>query len=380
VTAWPSTLYVIQAAEPSGAETAMAPLLAADSDPLLACPAGSATAAYVHSLGVPTIDLPFRVLRHSGGRRQLVRSLLAGLASARELRRILGQWPDRVLIYANSLRPGMLIMLAGVGLRRRLVWAMTDFLPPPPLRQAIRLLTLLSGARVIAHSSALEQSFAGRSPRLRRRVTVVNPGVDTARFADPDGARRAERQPRAGVFGHVSPTKQTALALEITKLVTSERPDFGLDIVGTAQFRDEDFAYERELQARVASDPALRERVRLHGRVSDVGAVFEEVSMLLHCRPDEPFGMVLIEAMAAGLPVVAPGAAGPAEIIRHGETGFLYPPGDAAAAAAHVLALLDDPGLARAIGEAGRKAARTRFAAGQQLEALRAVLAGVYPA
>jgi phosphatidylinositol alpha 1,6-mannosyltransferase len=68
--------------------------------------------------------------------------------------------------------------------------------------------------------------------------------------------------------------------------------------------------------------------------------------VLLHCADAEPYGLALVEALAAGRPVVAPDAAGPREIVTEG-AGRLYPPGDAAAAVAAIRAVLADPGNPR---------------------------------
>jgi glycosyltransferase involved in cell wall biosynthesis len=115
--------------------------------------------------------------------------------------------------------------------------------------------------------------------------------------------------------------------------------------------------------------------VHFAGRRSDVPERLRRAALMLHCRPDEPFGMVLIEAMAAGLPVVAPAAGGPLEIVEDGRTGFLYPAGDAAAAAGHVVRLLRDAELARRMGDAAAQRARTLFSAERQVEQTQRLLA-----
>ncbi|MCC2097312.1 MAG: glycosyltransferase family 4 protein, partial [Hyphomicrobiales bacterium] len=70
------------------------------------------------------------------------------------------------------------------------------------------------------------------------------------------------------------------------------------------------------------------------------------------------FGLVIVEAMAAGLPVVSTAVDGPAEIITHEQNGILVPPGDAAALADAIRSLLDSPDRARVMAEAGRKRAQ----------------------
>ncbi len=87
-----------------------------------------------------------------------------------------------------------------------------------------------------------------------------------------------------------------------------------------------------ELRRR-AEQPDLAGRVEFAGATDDPAAELAAASCLLHCADAEPFGRVVAEALACGLPVVAPAAGGPAELVDDG-CGRLYPPGDAAAAAA----------------------------------------------
>ena len=111
--------------------------------------------------------------------------------------------------------------------------------------------------------------------------------------------------------------------------------------------------------------------VSLPGAVADPAPELARAFCLLHCAEREPFGMAVLEALAAGRPVVAPAAAGPAEIVDR-SCGLLYEPGDARAAAAALTDLLGDPERASALGAAGRAragrefgldAARSRYAA-----------------
>lgn len=367
-------LYVIHHRDYSGAEIYAAPVMRHDSDPLLACPPGSRSESWARTQGIPTTPLPFRELRHSGGALETVRSVARGLAGARDLRRIIRAHPERRILYCTSLRPALLAALAALGLRRHAVWAITDFMPPWPLRTVARLLARATCRRALALSEVAAADFTGRSRALRTRTELVYPGLDPTRFGDSGNPRD---EPRAAVVGHISPTKRTDLAVEVAALVAESVPDFELRIVGRAQFREEDFALERALRARVAADPRLRRQVVFTGHTVDVSQELAACRLLLHCRADEPFGIVLIEAMASGLPVVAPAAAGPVEIVQDGVTGLLYEPGDAEHAARHVIRLARDAEEARRMGAAARARVAALFSERAQLATVDRVLSAL---
>jgi glycosyltransferase involved in cell wall biosynthesis len=367
----PKILYLFQHTDFSGAETFAAQVIAADADPVTVCPPGSRMEQFVRSLGSPTAPLPFRPLRHSGGRTETARSVFRGLRTALDLRRVIRAHRERRILYCTSVRPGMLAALAAVGLRRRHVWVVTDRLPGGLLGFATRLLAVGRCDAALATSKTIAEDFVGTSRRLRRRTRVVYPGVDPGAFRPPQADASAVR---GVVVGHISPTKRTDLAIAVARRVVGRHPAFELTVVGEAQYRDEDFEYERALREEVEGDSLLRDRVRFVGRLTNVGAALREHGLLLHARPDEPFGIVLIEAMATGLPVVAPDAAGPREIVVHDETGFLYPPGDVEAAASAVMRLVEAPDIARRMGEAGRARVVEHFSTESQLAGFVAAL------
>jgi glycosyltransferase involved in cell wall biosynthesis len=106
--------------------------------------------------------------------------------------------------------------------------------------------------------------------------------------------------------------------------------------------------------------PGPRGRVELPGALPDPAAALAGATCLLHCADAEPFGLVIVEAMACGRPVVVPASGGPLDIVDSG-SGRLYPPGDAAAAADALVAVAGDLDLARRAGEHARRRAVERF-------------------
>ena len=141
---------------------------------------------------------------------------------------------------------------------------------------------------------------------LRRDAVVLHPGVDLDAFTPaplPDGP------PHALVLGALVGWKRPDLALEIA----ARMPELHVTLAGEPI---------GELPRRRPNCPS----VTLAGRTDDVRAALASAHVLLHCADAEPYGLALVEALAAGRPVVAPAAAGPLEIVTDG-AGRLYPPG-----------------------------------------------------
>src|SRR5205823_419195 len=153
--------------------------------------------------------------------------------------------------------------------------------------------------------------------------------------------------------GALVPWKRQDLALEACAIARRRHPDLRVRLVGEPlEYGDDEFVFV--LRARAAT---LDGAVELAGRSTDVPADLARATCLLHCAEREPFGLAVLEALAAGRPVIVPGAGGPAEI-ADASCGLLYPPGDAAAAADALSRLLSDQGLAARLGAAGRERAR----------------------
>jgi phosphatidylinositol alpha 1,6-mannosyltransferase len=90
-------------------------------------------------------------------------------------------------------------------------------------------------------------------------------------------------------------------------------------------------------------------------RGDELAAIFASLDIFVHSGPYETFGQTLQEAAACGLPVVAPAAGGPLDLVEDGVTGYLVPPGDGAAFTAAVARLAADPVTRAAFGAAGRR-------------------------
>ncbi|MEU6659499.1 glycosyltransferase family 1 protein [Streptomyces sp. NPDC046821] len=209
--------------------------------------------------------------------------------------------------------------------------------------------------RTLAPSTAAVRDLEGHGvPRVR----LWPRGVDTVRFRPGlrDDALRRELAPGGelivGYVGRLAPEKQVELlagvcALDRVRLV----------VVGDGP-----------------SAPGLREAlpgaVFLGRRTGDeLARIFASLDVFAHTGPYETFCQTVQEAMASGVPVIAPAAGGPLDLVAHGRTGLLVAPGDAAAVRDAVWSLAEDPLRRQAYGAAGRRAVegRTWAAVGDQL-------------
>jgi glycosyltransferase involved in cell wall biosynthesis len=166
--------------------------------------------------------------------------------------------------------------------------------------------------------------------------------------------------PTITVIASLTPKKDHATFLEAAALIARERPDARFLIVGDGQLRAELTEHARKL--------GLGEAVTFAGMTDRIGAVLASTDVSVLTSIKEGCSNVVLEAMAAGRPVVATAVGGNPELIEEGETGFLLPAGDAEGVARRVLELLGDEELRRRMGRAGRERVLARFSTEHMVE------------
>jgi glycosyltransferase involved in cell wall biosynthesis len=316
--------------------------LAIERPVLLACPDGPLADAAVGA-GLQVLALPERSLRRRGrsGRAAIE---LAGLA--RDTGRMTRRHRPAVVV-ASGQRPILAAASAPLS-GARLIALHHDLPPGPAVARGLRAASARS-AVAVATSVAIR-------PLVGREPVVIRPGVDLAHWTLPP----PPEPPRVLFLGALVPVKRADLALEITARV----PGVALDLAG-APLGDDSGGLVSALRARAAR-PDLAGRVRFLGAVPDPRTALVEARCLLHCADREGFGLALLEALAAGRPVVAPAAGGSLEIVTPA-CGRLFAPGDAASGAAALRSMLRDdraPAAARErAAEFDGPAAARRFAA-----------------
>lgn len=232
----------------------------------------------------------------------------------------------------------------------------------------------LTYTSLIAVSGAVKQEYV-KAGCDAERIEIINSGIDprfmdlprTESFAEIStvgGANEANpyatKQGTHLVYaGRIRVEKGILTALKaLNHLVEEGRSAFHLSIFGEG-----DEVYINELQSYVR-EKHLDSFVIFHGKVPQDDLIkYYDLSdiMLVPSLWQEPFGLVVAEAMARGLPVIASDVGGPAEMITHGEDGLLFEPGNEQSLAEAIAQLLDHPEERQRLSQAGHKTVRNRF-------------------
>jgi L-malate glycosyltransferase len=219
---------------------------------------------------------------------------------------------------------------------------------------------LLSGAgRVIAVSQAVAETLQQNGVIESSKITVVHNGIDTGRF-DRSRAVASDGDARVlvGTVGHLAPIKGHDVFVRAAALIAARRPGAHFVVIGEDKSPEMD--HRRSLESLVA-ELGVHDAVSISGWRDDMPAALSSLTLFVSAARSEPFGLAIVEAMAAGLPIVATASEGAREIIEDRVTGRLVPLDDHAALAQAIEELLDDPPERARLGRNASLAARERF-------------------
>lgn len=289
------------------------------------------------------------------------------------------------IIHANSLKSDIYGAIAGFLARRPVIWHVRDHINPSylpaPAAAVFRFLARRMPTFVIANSrSTLDELQINRNcpsavvpSGIELRSSVVHDGLVTQQpgsaslaetgspGSNPPDTRPWHSPVRIGIVGRIARWKGQHIFLEAAARVAAAGHNAEFWIVGAPLFGEE--AYERELRRQTAAS-GLGVVVKFLGFQENAQEIYRSLDIFVHASVSpEPFGQVVIEAMAEGLPVIATDAGGVREIVVHGKNGWLVPMADAPALAAAIEGLLADPPAARCVGAAGHAWVREHFTA-----------------
>ena len=244
------------------------------------------------------------------------------------------------LIHTNGLRAHLLTPILRAS--APVVWSLRERPPGSAARMMVRAAARFA-AGIIAPSAFAATLVSG----CRRPIYIVPNPVDSLPVLDKPAARAAlglpSDRPVVAVLSHLHPTKGQHIAVEAWQRL--ERPRPLLLLAGGELYGQASTVYGRSLCAMIAGRD-LGEDVVLLGLAPDPGQIYAACDLVLQpSLHPEGFGRSLAEAQVAGVPVIATALGAAPELIEHGGSGMLVPPGDVPALAALVERVLGDPQL-----------------------------------
>jgi glycosyltransferase involved in cell wall biosynthesis len=223
-----------------------------------------------------------------------------------------------------------------------------------PLRSINRPL-LKNAGRVIAVSQAVAESLRGNGVIESSKITVIHNGIDIDRF---ERSNAIDSPIVVGTVGHLAPIKGQDIFVRAAALISARRPDVQFVIAG--EDKSPQMSYRRSLESLVA-ELGLSDVMSMTGWRDDMPALLSSLTLFVSAARSEPFGLAIVEAMAAGLPVIATASEGAMEIIEDGLSGKLVSADDPEALAQAINDLLDDSIERSRLGRNARLAARERY-------------------
>lgn len=195
------------------------------------------------------------------------------------------------------------------------------------------------------------------------KMEIIHYGININQFQGNGVASSSlpvEHRPLLGIVGRLTHQKGHTTLLYAMQQVVVQYPTVHLVIVGDGELQGELEILTKELN--------LHRHVTFIGYQSDAKNLMKEFDIFVHPSRWEGFGLVFLEAMAAGRPIVATRVSAIPEIVLDRETGLLVPPDDAESLAQTICLLLDNPGWAKQLGENGRRRLEQFFTVERMVE------------
>lgn len=259
---------------------------------------------------------------------------------------------DIEIVHAHAARDYHLAALAvRLASRARLVLTRHALFPLRGINKPL----LRNAGRVIAVSQAVAESLRRNGVIESSKITVVHNGIDMGRF---DRSGGGDSPILVGTVGHLAPIKGQDIFVRAAALISARRQDVQFVIIG--EDKSPQMGYRKFLESLIA-ELGVSGIVSIQGWRDDIPELLSSLTLFVSAARSEPFGLAIVEAMAAGLPIIAAASEGATEIIEDGYSGKLVPLDDPEDLAEAINALLDDHLERSRLGSNAQLAARQRY-------------------
>jgi len=363
-------LYVNHFSEMSGAEVVLTSLIEnldkAQFTPIVACPGPGSLVNRLRQMGIEVriVRMPF--LRKTCNPILLFSYLVHFFYVSLQLVKLIIQ-RDVALVHANSLSACLYSNIAAKLCGIPIVWHMHDILRDSLINRIIVRLAGTGATKVIAISNAVRESLVKFGVDPKKCMVIYN-GIRLNNRSQTDASDKdlvrdefniPYDAPLVGIIGRLHPLKGQETFLRAASKVVTRFPDAKFLIVGDIMgYGSEDYKIRLGTLTR---ELKLSRSVVFTGFRRDVRRILAALDILVSASWVEPFGLVIIEAMAMAKPVIGTTAGAGPELIEHGITGLLVPPKDADALEEAICSLLENRRIAECMGLNGQRIVRQKF-------------------
>lgn len=265
--------------------------------------------------------------------------------------------------------------------RKPIIWFMNDILSDEHFSKAmIKILifvSFFSADYIVLNSKASYEAWIAAGGR-KKNIKIIYPGTDfdffekrlnnAQKINEYKRSLNPKNKPLIGIFGRITAWKGQDIFIQAISLISEAKAI----VVGEPFFGEH--AYEQQIH-QLVKKLNLEDKITFTGHTDDVPEIMAACDVVVHCSTaPEPFGLVIVEAMAARRPVIASDAGGAQEIIHHNITGQLTPMGDAILLADAIKKYIADPAWALNISNEAYANSKETFSTNKMIEQFKIIL------
>ncbi|VVM33376.1 glycosyltransferase [Terribacillus sp. AE2B 122] len=323
-------------------------------EPILLCPtSGPLTeAAETNEIKVIKIKMDDNLLNYSRTTSNvsgIFSQMKNVLGTIRLVRKVIKE-EDIDILYSNSMKAHLISSAATIFQNTKSIWHVRDIIDNKLLSHITNLFSILPN-RVICISKAVKDQFY-----FKKNKTIIFNGIKSR--GNVTETKSEDNLFRIAIIGQIAKWKGQETLIKAANEILKTRKDFRFFVVGEALFKDE-ITYKDHIKSIAHPD------IEFLGYRKDIPELINHFDLLVHAAiKPEPFGRIIIEAMDAGIPIIATNIGGPKEIIDDKKTGFLYEPGDYLSLTNELLTLSEERTCLKKVSQA----AKLRFESNFRLE------------
>lgn len=276
------------------------------------------------------------------------------------------------VVNANSFNAMMLIAPAAKLLDIPMIWTCHGWWPTG---KATGFIINNFVDKVIAVSGFVKDKLLQEGFIKPNKIVQISLGIDLLKYSNLNSNedvrheyRISKNAPLIGMIGRFQKIKGHHIFIKMAAEIIKTYPKAHFMIVGSEVFEDvKEAEYGREINGLIKNN-GLDEKIVLTGFRYDIPQILKALDVLVIPSEVETFGMVVLEAMAAGVPVVSCAKGGPREIIKDGENGFIINDQTLSELAQRVIFLIENPQIRKTMGLNGMRHVAAHYQIGNQVE------------